>query len=113
MSDDFEMCDRVNENYQKCSVCTGDKTDNVWYVNGQCRLDQLTYDEVAYVLAKNPKSRGDLLRITNDPRLIRLANEVRPANQEQIDDQRAAKLINSNTLPFYNVLRGNLDGSIK
>lgn len=110
MSDDFELSDNVNDNYQTCTVCTGDKTDNVWYVNGQCRLDQLTYDQVHYILQKNPKAKGDLLRITNDPNLIRLANETRPINQEQLDDQRAAKLINGNTLPFYTVLRGNLDG---
>lgn len=113
MSDGFSLDDDVNPCYQTCTVCTGDKANNIWYVNGQCRLDQLTYAQVYYILQKVPRAKEDLIRITNDPNLIRLANETKPINQDEIDDRRAEKLINGNTLPFYTVLRGNTDGSVR
>ena len=113
MDDNFKMEDDVNPNYQTCTVCNGDTTNNVWFAGGKCKLDQLTFEQVYFVLQKNPKAKADLLRITTDPTLIQLANETRPINQDAIDDRRAEKIINGNTLPFYTVLRGNTDGSVR
>jgi hypothetical protein len=116
----FSMSDDVNPNYQTCTVCNGDKSDpcNVWYVNGVCKLDQLTYCQVWAVLERVPRAKADLLKITTDPTLISLANDSRLVSDEIESDQAAADMINkgkgtgAGTLPFYTVLRGNTDGSI-
>jgi hypothetical protein len=115
------MTDDVNPNYQTCTVCDGDKSDpnNVWFVNGVCKLDQLTYDQVWMVLQRVPRAKADLQKITKDPTLLSLANDARLISDPLDDDKAAADLINkgrgtgAGTLPYYTVLRGNTDGSIK
>lgn len=99
-----------------CTVCTGDVTNNVWFVArapgfaGRCILDELTFDQVAHVLSKNPRAKADLLRITTDPRLVRLANEAKLVETDQTADERFARKLNSDILPHYTVTRGKLNG---
>lgn len=102
----------VNPNYQCCTVCNGDKQNNIWFVNGQCRLDQLSYEQVYRILEMNPRAKKDLLRITTDPTLIDLANTVKLMQPDSTDNDVAADLVNKNTLPFYTQFKGNIDGSI-
>jgi len=117
---DFSMSDNVNDNYQYCTVCDGDKSDscNIWYVDGVCKLDQLTYDQVWLILERIPRAKQDLLNITTDPTLRSLANDSHLISDEIESDKAASDLINkgrgtgAGTLPFYTVIRGNSDGSI-
>lgn len=117
---DFCMSDDVNPHYQTCTVCDGDKSDpcNIWYVNGICKLDQLTYDQVWCVLIRVPRAKADLMKITTDPVLLSLARDSKLISSEQESNQIAADLINkgtspnSSTLPYYKYFRGNTDGSI-
>lgn len=102
----------VNPNYQCCTVCCGDKKNNIWFVNGQCRLDQLSYEQVYRILQMNPRAKGDLIRITNDPNLIELANTTKLIQPDAADNAVAARLVNKDTLPFYTQFKGNIDGSI-
>lgn len=106
----IDLEDPVNKDYNSCTVCTGDKSNNIWFVNGKCKLDQLTYEQVQYILSRVPQAKKDLLRITTDPKLLDLANSTKPINQEALDDAAAVKRLHRNTLPFYTVLRGNLNG---
>jgi len=107
----YDMENEVNPNYQHCTVCNLDTSNNIWYVNGQCKLDQLTYAQVYFVLIRVPGAKKDLLRITNDKYLVELANQSELIVPTLNGDQIAAKRINANTLPFYDIMRGNTDGS--
>lgn len=114
------MTDDVNPNYQTCTVCDGDKSDpcNVWYVNGICKLDQLTYDQVWCVLERVPRAKTDLMKITKDPTLLSLARDSILVSDDIECDKAASDLINkgrapgAGTLPYYTLFRGNSDGSI-
>ena len=117
--DHIEMTDEVNPNKNECTVCTGDIRNNIWFVPrapgypGRCILDELTYDDVYMTLLRSPVAAKDLARITSDPKLQALAREVKLMVPPQQDDEVAAARINANTLPFYTVLRGNTDGTIR
>ncbi len=110
-----DMSQPVNPGGQlgKCSVCTGDCCNNVWIENGKCTLDNLTFDQVWFILGKNPRAKRDLLRITSDPQLIELANNTKLVVDELEDAKVPERLVNKNTIPFYTVLRGNINGSWK
>lgn len=114
-----DMSADVNPNRNCCTKCTGDTRCNVWFTlrapgfPGRCILDELTYEDVYAVLRRNPKAADDLMRITNDPKLLSLAREVKLAQTEQEDAEQAAKRLNANSLPFYTVMRGNEDGTIR
>jgi hypothetical protein len=112
MSYAINKCDPCNSGH--ASLCTGDLVDNIWYQDGVCKLDQLTYDQVEFVLLRNPDAKRDLLRVTSDPTLIQLAHETGLVADEIEDGMIAYRIINNpkQTLPFYTVLRGNIDGTI-
>lgn len=111
------MLDAVNLNPNDCTVCNGDTSDNIWFrpgppgYPGKCKLDLLTYDQVHAVLSRVPCAKDHLLRITSDPCLIRLANTTRLRVAEIESNKMATDRINANTLPYYTVLRGNVDGT--
>ena len=106
------------------SVCTGDHSNNIFWREGapgypgQCILDSMDFEQLFVVLQRVPQAAEHLRRITSDQRLLKFANEVPLADSELADDQKAADLINkgrgnTGTLPFYTVLRGNSDGTIR
>lgn len=111
-ADSISLEDNVNDNYQTCTVCTGSTANNIFFVDGQCRLDQMTYEQVWLVLKRVPGAADHLRRITSDPKLIRMANETKTLAQDQAEEQAAHDRINKgpNSLPFYTVLRGNSGG---
>ena len=97
------------------TLCTGDCSNNIWYQQGACKLDTLTYDQVYFVLERNPKAKKDLLRITNDPCLIELATNSNLIRDPIEDGESVARVINNpaQTLPFYTLFRGNMNGNFK
>lgn len=104
--------------------CTGDHTNNIFWREGapgfpgQCILDQMDFEQLFVVLQRVPQAAADLRRITNDPKLLTLANTIPLSVSYQEDDQRAANMINkgrgtgAGTLPYYTVLRGNVGGNV-
>ena len=96
------------------SLCTGCRKDNVWFVNGKCLLDIMSYDQVYYALSRTARAKRDLYTITDDPTLWLLANNARLSMDEKIENEIIADKINDKkkTLPLYGVLKGNPDGSI-
>jgi len=114
-----DMSVDVNPEKNCCTKCTGDTECNIWFTlrapgfPGRCILDELTYDQVYDVLLRNPNAARDLQRITNDPKLLSLAREVKLIAPDQQDAEAAAKRLNANSLPFYTVLRGNSDGTVR
>jgi hypothetical protein len=106
----MSMDQDVNPNKNCCTTCSGDKSNNIWFVNGKCELDSLTYEQVWTVLMRNPDAKRDLQRITSDPVLLTLAANTRLIEPEQDDDQRFAKRVNGGASPFYTLFRGNMGG---
>lgn len=108
----LNMGDDVNPDPHGCTVCTGDTKENIFFVEGRCKLDQMTYDQVYFLLQRVPRAKDDLVRITRDPTLLLLARDARPSNQDDIDSRRMEKLINGNSIPLYTALKGNPTGNI-
>lgn len=115
---ELDLTAPVNPCKNECTVCTRDTSDNLWFqpqapgYPGRCILDELTYDDVYQVLLRNPNAAPDLMRITDDQNLLSLARVVKVEQDPIEDDKKFADRINANTLPFYTVLAGNIDGSI-
>jgi len=113
---DLDMSNLVNQEKNCCSVCTGDVRCNMFFQDraagfpGRCILDEMTYEQVWNILLRNPNAKGDLMKITSDPILLSLARESGLIESDQTADERAAKRINANTLPFYTSMRGNIGG---
>jgi hypothetical protein len=93
------------------TLCTGDTSKNIWYQGGKCKLDQLTYSTVIYILSRNRNAKADLLRITSDPCLIQIANRTGLVVPTIEDSARVEARLNNpaQTLPFYTLFRGNLN----
>lgn len=110
---DFDMTWQCNQDRQNQTMCDlRPPGDNIWYQTNLCRLDELTYADVAYILSRNPKAKSDLYKITTDPNLLALANTVRLLPDPKADGEIAARRINNpaQTLPFYTLFRGNTGG---
>ena len=112
--------DRVNPNHNCCTVCNKDTSNNIFFVPrapgypGRCILDEMTFEDVHRALTTIPKAKEDLLRITDDPELRDMAMESKLVQSDADDNKVATDLINKRgTLPFYTVLRGNTDGTIR
>lgn len=111
------LTDAVNPNPYYTTVCTGNPVNNMWAeklntgYGYRCRLDLMTYEEVWIVLTRVPKAKEDLLKITNDPCLIKLANETKLLVPEKEENDQLQHKMN-NSLPYYRLFRGNIDGSI-
>ncbi len=111
---------QVNPNKNCCTMCSGDTKHNIWFqpgppgFPGRCILDELSYGQVWAVLIRSPYAKKDLLRITHYPPLVAMANQSQLIQDPLDADQRATSIINDrNTLPFYTLFHGNIDGSIR
>lgn len=110
---------RVNPDATKCTLCTGDKTNNIFYVPRaagypwRCVLDELTYEQVASVIQRVPGAKEDLMRITDDPILLAMARDLELVESPIEENERMRKRLHANSLPMYTVLKGNIDGSIR
>ncbi len=116
----FAMETQVNPNKNCCTMCSGDTKHNIWFqpgppgFPGRCILDELSYGQVWAVLIRSPYAKKDLLRITHYPPLVAMANQSQLIQDPLDADQRATSIINDrNTLPFYTLFHGNIDGSIR
>jgi len=78
---------------------------------GKCKLDLMTYGQVYAVLTRTSQAKKDLLRITDDPNLIALANTTPVVESDWDDSARVMKRLEANSLPMYYVLHGNFDGT--
>jgi hypothetical protein len=114
----IDLTKPVNPHKNECTVCTGDTRDNVWFqpkapgYPGRCILDEITYDDVYEVLLKFPTAAADLARITDVRDLQTLARTVKVEMDPLDDDRIFAKRLNANTLPMYNIMYGNFDGTV-
>lgn len=106
----FQMCDAC-KSYSNTSLCDGDCEKNIWFVNGKCKLDELTFDQVYFILQRNPSAKKDLLRVTTNQELIQLATYSQLIKDPIEDDMRPYRLVNNpaQTLPFYTLFKGNLN----
>jgi hypothetical protein len=111
----INLCDPCNQNENKVSLCTKPASPgNVWIENGYCTLDKITYEVVIHVLSHIHRAANDLREITDDPMLLELANKIGIVRDEKEDNDILRERISGrNTLHFYTVLRGNIDGSVR
>ncbi len=76
---------------------------------GICALDTLAESQVIHILERDDKARADLLKVTSNPRLRKLALTVPKAPTQELVD---AEQLNQNrpnepsSIPFYAVFRG-------
>lgn len=116
----FNVCDDepVNKDPYGTSVANLDRTCNMFWREGQngfagsSPLDLMTYGQVAYILRRNPRAKADLLRITDDPCLVALANSVALSIPDDVENQTAVDRLQANSLPFYAVFKGNPSGTL-
>lgn len=114
---EFGPDDPVNPDPTQCTLCTGDTSNNVFFSSrapgfpGRCVLDEMTYEQVSMVIQRVPGAKEDLMRITDDPLLLKLASESCLVESPLDENERVQKRINANTLPMYTVLCGNIDGT--
>lgn len=107
----------MNLSPNTCTVCTGDTNQNIWFdpgppgFPGKCKLDLLTYEQVHRVLQRVPCARSHLLKITDDECLVRLAKTTKLVVPPCEDALLVQRKLNANSLPYYTVIRGNVDGT--
>lgn len=114
-----EVCPEapINPNHNCCTKCTGDKTNNMFWqpgppgYPGKCKLDLMTYGQLWAVLTRTPQAKKDLLKITDDPILIMMANNIPVTESDWEDGARVEKRLNANSLPYYYQMMGNIDGT--
>lgn len=111
MSDNNDLppdCDAI-EGQQLPTLCDGDTSNNYWFEDGVCMLDQMTPSQVTYAIQRNHQARNDLKRVTTCQDLHDLLDHVPLLNPNEEEDV-AQKAFNEGTaLPFYTVFRGNLN----
>ena len=107
----------VNPDPAHFTVCTGDRVDNMFFVErapglpGRAILDEMTYDQVHNVLLTIRGAKEALLRITDDPTLIAMANETKLLVGQVDEGDRTQHKFMQGTLPYY-TMRGNWDGHL-
>lgn len=107
---------KCNETPNDCTLCTGETADNMFFRQGppgypgKCLLDELTYDQVYFILQRVPQAKSHLERITRDPKLLELARTT-PLIMSDIEaDDISRRRLDANSLPYYTLLKGNLGG---
>lgn len=92
-----------------------DGTDNCWVEKGDpsaagvCMLDTMDDSQIINVLEHDQRARADLLKVTSDPDLLKLARTIpKLPVQERADIEQA--LVNKPnepaSIPFYALFRG-------
>jgi hypothetical protein len=99
-------CDcTTTETEAPCTLCDGDRTNNVWMAGSICLLDTMTEDQVIYVIQRDHRARVDLRRITTNERLIELANTI-PSLPSENEGDRLQREMAGPAPAFYAVFRG-------
>lgn len=74
---------------------------------GICMLDTMTRAQVISVIEADDVARADLKRVTSDPCLLELANNVQKLPTEEPGDTLQRELgRQADSIPFYSVFRG-------
>ncbi len=108
--DPNEMC---NKGCRK-TLCNADTKNNSWCsvdtfgVVTECRLDDITYGDVIYVISRNQKFMNDLKKVTTDETLLYIANNTQLVGDEKDQNAKFTKNINGGAPPFYTVFGGQL-----
>jgi hypothetical protein len=99
-------CDETCED-PRPSLCDGDTSNNEWFVNGVCMLDQMSKAQIVYSLEHNPVARQDLPRVTTCHELLELLQNVPLLSTVQEDDAAQQRFNQQTPIPFYSLFRGN------
>lgn len=97
------------------TFCDRDRKNNVWIEGvvdengngGICMLDTMSRAQVISVIECDPVARADLKRVTSDPCLLELAEQVQPLPTEEPGDVLQKEMgRQADSIPFYSVFRG-------
>src|SRR5271170_937866 len=101
-----------------CTKCDANRRKNIWVERadqpgnkapGICLLDTMTKAQVIYVLEHDPRAARDLLRVTTDPELRYLAQNVTLLPTMELADMEQS-VQNQNykpeSYPFYGIFAG-------
>ena len=97
-------CDRYQPGDENCWVEKGTPE-----ARGVCMLDTMDECQIVYILERDDKARADLLKVTSDPDLTRLANTVPKLPKVEHAEVEQALVNRPNeaaSTPFYALFRG-------
>lgn len=101
-------CDLYRQGDQNVWVERGSSSVDV-DCPGVCMLDTMTDAQVIYVVERDQKAREDLVKVTSDPHLLQMAENIARLPTQQ-DDDRLQSDMNRNhapaSTPFYALFRG-------
>lgn len=103
-------------NTRNKTLCTKCHKDNMWWrpgapgYGGQCTLDQLNIDQIYFVLQRVPNAARDLLKITDDPKLVFMAHNTKLIVPDHEDSDISMRTINGNSLPYFKLFKGRIGG---
>jgi hypothetical protein len=111
------MSEKVNPAPNDCTLCNLNKSCNMFFLPqpgypGRCILDEMTFEQVYWILSHNPSAKCHMLRITSDPCLVKMANAtglVIPIPEQNAELERRL----NDSIPFYTLFKGNLFGDIR
>ena len=91
------------------SLCDGNTTNNYWFTEGVCMLDQVNESQVTFILEHNEIARADLRTVTTCEALHHLADTVPRLSVVEEEDEMMKAQAKATPLPFYQLFRGNLN----
>jgi hypothetical protein len=99
----------------RTTFCDRDRTNNVWVEcpdpltgeGGVCLLDNLTENQLDWILERDERARADLKRVTSDTWLLNKAETVpRLSTVEEMDSIQTSMGRQKDTIPFYSAFAG-------
>lgn len=108
------LCEKVNPFPNTCTLCNLNVECNIFYEDypsgGRCILDEMTFEQVITILSRNPHAKEHMLKITSDPCLIKLANQISLVTPLQEQNLSLMRRLNE-SIPFYTLYKGNINGT--
>lgn len=89
--------------------CDGDTSNNMWLEGSPhpvCLLDTMTDAQIINVIQRDEQARADLRRVTTDPHLLSLAENVPRLSTENQGDIEQRESNRGKVTPYYSVFRG-------
>ena len=102
------------EEEETTTYCDLDRTNNVWVEGvvdvengklGICMLDQMSYEQIVYVLQHDPRARRDLPKFTSDPELLALLDTI-PLLGTTLESDQKTRASARTGLPYYTQFQG-------
>jgi hypothetical protein len=92
--------------------CNRDRVNNVWIEGGNpetgeggvCLLDNMTDQQIIWIIERDERAREDLIRVTDDVHLQEIARSI--ARLPTRDDPEPVRGMTNTSVPFYSAFGG-------